>query len=438
MVHNDKQLYLLSGAFVLVFLAFSTTQSLESSLNPGSIGTASLGTIYWVLTVSSFCAPWIIDRLGVNLSMTAGFSTYVLFIASNLYVKWWTMLPAAFFLGIGAAVLWAAQGTYLSALCPTSALASRASGIFFGIYQSGQLFGNLIAFGVLSTGSKKDGGDVVPQSTTNLLFLLFTLSACCGTFLSKFLKDFSELGEEVVVANEVSIEENLEVDAHLLRGQDSAANQGEEEEEFDTRDQGVELTILNILSHDSALLWLVPLFFYSGLEQTFAWGEFTAHVVKPLGGEDNVPLAMAMFGTSNALFSVLLGKMANTRRATRYLLFSACIVQMAVVGYVWHGLDVKALKASTYRWPLVLFLALLLGYSDASLNTLITALLAARYRAHEGSQSNVVELAFAQFKMWQSLSTGAAFFYSSHFALDVKCAITVITGVFGLLGLVRT
>lgn len=45
-----------------------------------------------------------------RLCLFLGGVTYVGYLASNLYVKPWTLLPAAGLLGMGASVLWTAQG----------------------------------------------------------------------------------------------------------------------------------------------------------------------------------------------------------------------------------------------------------------------------------------------------------------------------------------
>jgi len=52
----------------------------------------------------------ILFSVGIKNGITGGFATYVLFVVSNLYVQWYTMIPAAVVLGFGAAVLWSAQG----------------------------------------------------------------------------------------------------------------------------------------------------------------------------------------------------------------------------------------------------------------------------------------------------------------------------------------
>lgn len=97
-------------------------------------GYVSLAIIYTVFAVSNWLAPSIVAILGVKRSMICGAVLYALFIASFLYPTVWLLYLMSAALGVGAAVIWTAQGSYLT-LASTSETMSRNSGIFWAILQ---------------------------------------------------------------------------------------------------------------------------------------------------------------------------------------------------------------------------------------------------------------------------------------------------------------
>ena len=79
------------------------------------LGTASLATIYAALVVSCMFVPTImIKRLTVKWTMVVSIFCYSLYIASQFYPEFYTLVPTAIVLGLGAAPMWSAKCTYLS------------------------------------------------------------------------------------------------------------------------------------------------------------------------------------------------------------------------------------------------------------------------------------------------------------------------------------
>lgn len=103
-----KNLIVIGLAWMFLFTAFQSMSNLQSSLNSDAgLGTASLSTIYVSLVVSClFVPPAMIQRMGLKWSIVFSQCTYVLYIAANMYPKWYILLPAAVILGIGAGPLW--------------------------------------------------------------------------------------------------------------------------------------------------------------------------------------------------------------------------------------------------------------------------------------------------------------------------------------------
>jgi MFS family permease len=73
--------------------------------------------------------------------------------------------------GLGAGILWVAQGKYIS-LCATSSTRGFINAYFWTIFMSSQVIGNLMAAHLLNEGAD--------QST---LFLLFAVIALLGSML---------------------------------------------------------------------------------------------------------------------------------------------------------------------------------------------------------------------------------------------------------------
>ena len=111
-----KNLILISFAFLLLFTAFGTTGSLQSSINEvDGLGTSSLAVIYTALVLSCMFVPSImIEKMTVKWAMVVSVFCYSTYIAAQLYPEYYTLLPTAVVLGLGAAPLWTAQCTYFT------------------------------------------------------------------------------------------------------------------------------------------------------------------------------------------------------------------------------------------------------------------------------------------------------------------------------------
>ena len=111
-----KNLILISFAFLLLFTAFGTTGSLQSSINEvDGLGTSSLAVTYAALVLSCMFVPSImIERMTVKWAMVVSVFCYSTYIASQFYPEFYTLLPTAVVVGFGAAPMWSAKCTYLT------------------------------------------------------------------------------------------------------------------------------------------------------------------------------------------------------------------------------------------------------------------------------------------------------------------------------------
>ena len=142
----QKNLVVVSFGFLCLFTAFESLSNLQSSINKdASLGTNGLATIYAALVVSCmFLPPVIIARLGCKWTIAFSMLCYILYMCANFYVRYYTIIPSAIILGLGAAPLWSAKCTYLtetgvwySKLTGTTEddVINRFFGFFFMVFQ---------------------------------------------------------------------------------------------------------------------------------------------------------------------------------------------------------------------------------------------------------------------------------------------------------------
>ncbi len=145
----------LSLSFVLIFLAFYVTQTFQTSSDYAKDGAFALGIIYIVFCFANlFLSSYITRLIGVRLTLIISSLTYVLFIAANIKYNIWLFYISAFLLGLGAALLWTAQGVYVAVSINkhervnnlvSSSTQGFINGVFFGLFSTSQTIGTLLA-----------------------------------------------------------------------------------------------------------------------------------------------------------------------------------------------------------------------------------------------------------------------------------------------------
>lgn len=122
---------------MLLFCVFNTAQNLAAQvladLGFGSLGNYSLAALYFMFSFCSFLATPIVNRCGERFCMTVGAMCYTLYTGafilaaapenypsaagswalSDGFIKFIIIICAAA-CGFGAAILWVAQGRYIS------------------------------------------------------------------------------------------------------------------------------------------------------------------------------------------------------------------------------------------------------------------------------------------------------------------------------------
>ncbi|XP_031485146.1 UNC93-like protein 3 [Nymphaea colorata] len=386
--NHARDVHLLCVAFLLIFLAYSAAQNLESSVNSeNDLGTTSMGILYLSLTLFSLVASPIVKKIGSKNALLLGTTGYLIFIASNLIPKWYTMFPASVYLGFSASIIWVGQGTYLTSAARSHANDSHLhegtvighfNGEFWAMFASTQVVGNLLSFILLKNKTEDEH-----VSRTTLLFMVFLGSMALGTILMCFLHKRDTKKEEV--------------------SDDSRCH-------FSC--SGIANSIVAPLLNQRMLL-LIPLLAYSGLQQAFIWDEFTKYIVTPALGISGVGGAMALFGACDAICSLVSGRLTSSLISITVIISLGSFFQICVLFWMLFKYSLVA-GASRTLYPLLM--AALWGIGDGVYNTQINALLGMLFK-HD------MEAAFAQLKVWQSASTAIVFFLSSYISFHAMLTL---------------
>ncbi|OCT80014.1 hypothetical protein XELAEV_18026830mg [Xenopus laevis] len=312
-----KNILIVSFGFLLLFTAFGGLQSLQSSLNSDEgLGVASLSVIYAALIVSSvFVPPIVIKKIGCKWTIVASMCCYITYSLGNFYASWYTLIPTSLILGFGGAPLWAAKCTYLTESGNRYAekkgklakdIVNQYFGLFFLIFQSSGVWGNLISsliFGQNYPAGSNDSFTDYSQCGAN---------DCPGTnfgngtgttkptksLIYTLLGVYTGSGVLAVILIAVFLDTiNLRTDQ---------LKPGTKEESFSKK-------ILATVRHlkDKRQCLLIPLTMYSGFEQGFLSGDYTKSYVTCSLGIHFVGYVMICFAATNAVCSLLFGQLSK-------------------------------------------------------------------------------------------------------------------------------
>nr|XP_039273579.1 UNC93-like protein [Styela clava] len=160
-IRNQFFGYLL-GMF-LTFSSYGAILNLQSSINiEDGLGTISISASYIACDLFLvFFTTILIRKYGVKKCLIASEITYMIYIVTNLYPEFYTLIPAAILVGAGEGTIWPCM-TIINFYFATKFATERNheskgndfyvnlySGYFFTCLQCCQIFGNLVAYAVL-------------------------------------------------------------------------------------------------------------------------------------------------------------------------------------------------------------------------------------------------------------------------------------------------
>lgn len=392
---------LLGFGFMFVFTAFQTMGNIEQTVltsiqhdDPSFSGDGyySLAIVYSVFAISNWIAPSIISLTSPKIAMIAGGIIYTLFILSFLIPQTWLLYLMSSIIGIGAAVIWTGQGTYL-VLNSDKTTMNRNSGIFWAMLQCSMFFGNL--FVSLQFADAKQ----IDESTRTIVFIVLGVVAAVGVVFLCVLRPARSADGSIAPKSDQGPVDALRNSLRL----------------FATKE----------------MIFLTFTFFYTGIELSFFSGVygtslgFTKNfgdVAKQLIGMSGIFIGIGEV-LGGLLFSILGTKTAKWGRDP-----------IVIVGFVVHMLsfflifinlpndsplketsEEAYIKSDPY---LAIFCSFLLGFGDSCYNTQIYSMIG-------GVWSDDSAPAMAIFKFVQSVAAAASFFYSKSCLLHAHLGILI-------------
>ncbi|XP_021169483.2 UNC93-like protein MFSD11 [Fundulus heteroclitus] len=426
----DRRTYnvlILGVGFLFIFTAFTTcgnieqtvVKSLKNSTFSGS-GYHSLGIIYGVFSFSNLLAPTVVTVIGAKLTMFLSGLLYSGYIAVFIMPSTWSFYLTSILIGVGAALLWTAQGQFLVENSEASTI-NRNTGMFWALLQCSMLFGNLYIY--LDWNGKSE----ISDSSRRNIFLFLLVSSILGTL--SFLVLRTSHHEEEMLSEEEG--QSLLSTRTMYKNRANSALQ-DTKTEFQT--------ILQLLKTKTIML-LSPCMVYSGLELCFYSGVYgtcigaTAHfgeAAKGLIGISGIVVGIGEI-VGGGLFGLLC---KNSRFRRTSVVFLGMVVHFIASYLIFLNIPDDApvvVDSTTQKNPfltptasIALLCSFLLGLGDSCFNTQLYSILGYVY----AEQSTP---AFAIFKFIQSVSAAVAFFYSGYLLLTWQLLLLVIMGFIGTL-----
>merc|ERR1712088_889973 len=422
-----RNVLVISFSFLLLFVAFESMSKLQSSINVvGGLGVWSNAMVYASLILSCMFLPSImIDKLTVKWALVVSVFCYSSYIAAQFYPEFYTLLPTAFVLGLGAAPMWSAKCTYLTQVAhrfaklegsDPEAIVVKFFGIFFFFFQCNAILGNIISTAVLSSGTDiyveltdeqmgRCGSNFcsqapVPDTVTDESLIAPTLGGLVnateeeltcpnGNFATDISKIYIMAGIYLACSVTAAILIALFVDPLHRFG---ITDEKKDKEKL-TGLQLLVATFRHMIRKEQLLI--IPLTFWSGIEQGFFDAEFTAGFVTCPYGLATFGKVLMTYGACNAFTSITSSFVTKRTGRLPVFIFGALINAGCLAAMLSWTPTSKTL-------PVVYVLAALWGVGDAIWQAQINALYGCLF-------ANDEEAAFSNYRLWESMGFLFAF-----------------------------
>lgn len=418
---------ILGVGFLFIFTAFTTcgnveqtvVKSLRNETFSGS-GYYSLGIIYGIFSFSNLLAPTVVAVIGAKLCMFTSGLLYSGYIAVFILPFTWSFYLTSVLIGIGAAMLWTAQGQFLVENSEASTI-NRNTGMFWALLQCSMIFGNLCIY------FEWNGTTEITDSSRKNVFLSLLVASVLGTLSFLVLRQ-SQTEEEML-----SEEEGQSLLSTRMRYK-HRANSAMEDAKAEFK------TIWELLKTKTIVL-LSPCMAYSGLELSFYSGVYGTCIgaTTHFGGAAKglIGISGIVIGVGEIVGGGLFGLLCKNNRFRRTsVVFLGMVVHFVAFYLIFLNIPADApvvFKTTTQMSPylspsvsIALLCSFLLGLGDSCFNTQLYSILGRVY----AEQSTP---AFAIFKFIQSVFAAVAFFYSGHLLLPWQLLVMVALGFSGTL-----
>ncbi|MFT7803002.1 protein unc-93 homolog A [Arapaima gigas] len=411
---NLKNVAVVSFGFLFLFTAYGGLQSLQSSLNAQEgMGVASLSVIYASIILSSmFLPPILIKNLGCKWTIVGSMFCYVAYSLGNFFPGWPALMATSVILGLGGSPLWSAKCTYLTISGNKQAEKDKKKGpdvinhyfgIFFLIFQSSAVWGNLMSSLIFGQDS-----NIANITEEDLQY--------CGTGVC--LENIATGGnvttpEQSLVNILLGCYIGVGVFAIILVAIFLDNIDRDNARDFRVNREPFWSTFLATFKHlkDKRQVLLIPLTTYSGFEQSLLAGEYNRYYVTCALGIHFVGYSMICFGATNSVASYTVGKLAQyTGRVALFIFAAVTNLSCTLALLFW--------RPHPDQLPVFFVFPALWGVADAIWQTQTNALYGILF-------PDCKEAAFANYRMWESVGFVIAFAYSSFICLNIKLYILI-------------
>ncbi|GAB1598397.1 protein unc-93 homolog A [Argonauta hians] len=414
---------IVSFGFLFLFTSFQALMNLQSTLNKEeNVGLISTSVLYAALILSClFLPPPIIGFLGCKWTIAASMVTYTIYVAGNFYPKIWMMVLVSIIVGLGAAPLWSAKCAYLTEIgiwyarwknINTDSSINHFFGVFFMIFQSSQIWGNLISSLVLGQNTPLN------NSITELM------NVSCGVDFDLNTKMDSPIS--TVNPDQVNIMKGIYLLCCILAIAIICLFLDNIRLEKEAKQRSFSI---GLVKETARHCWvsteqklLIPLTIYSGIEQAFILITYTSAYITCSLGVWNIGYIMISFGVVDAICSFAFGRLVQ---------YIGHIPFFILATIVHGGIQISLLLWTPSADMKVLFYIIsgLWGMGDAVIQTQINALYGFLF-------SNNTEAAFANYRLWESVGFVMTFAYSTTAAVATRLYICLGFLFVGMLGYV--
>ncbi|XP_073675785.1 UNC93-like protein MFSD11 isoform X2 [Garra rufa] len=342
------------------------------------------------------------------------------YIAVFIIPSTWSFYFTSVVIGIGAAMLWTAQGHFLVENSDASTI-NRNTGLFWALLQCSMLFGNLYVY--FDWKGKTEISDIDRKIMFTALLVISVLGTLSFLALRKVHQQEEALSEE---------EGQSLLSARLKYKQRATSAVTEAKTEFKT--------ILEIFKTKTILL-LSFCMAYSGLELSFYSGVYgtcigaTTHFGDAAKGL--IGISGIVVGTGEIVGGGLFGLVLKNNRFRRTsVVFLGMVVHFVAFYLIFLNIPDDApvvFQTSSQHMPylvpsvsIALLCSFLLGLGDSCFNTQLYSILGRAFAEQSAP-------AFAIFKFIQSIFAAVAFFYSGYILLSWQLLVMVIMGFTGTL-----
>ncbi|XP_067669510.1 protein unc-93 homolog A-like [Haliotis asinina] len=398
----------LSAAFFAAFSAYVAIQNLQSSLNEeADLGIISLSVLYASIIFSGIMAPAVIRFMGIKMSLILSWVIHLLYTSSNFYPAFYTLIPSSILLGAISGFLWTSQSIYISVCSYSLAkstgaepydVLSKLNGLFFTVYETTQIPGNLVSSLILQSGTYSNvtgkavcGSDYCPGvangtdiATPEMSLVYIFLGVClgCGVIALIITVVFLPPLPKSDWSSNVSLKQSL--------------------------------SSFFVTLFTSKLIFLVPFIMFQAVEQGILWSDYTRSFVSCPIGIHMVGFVMATYGATTASCAFIFSRIA--KYIGRYILFfAAALLQggVFITLYLWTPTS----DDTKYIFVIPIVWAIGEGIWETQSNSLIALLFPEKK-----------EPAFANFHTWKAIGFTITFVVSNFLCLKTRliCVLALL------------